>query len=103
MRIIAVVIALVALSSCGRESVGINGIVRVSEDGKVLTFATLSCNGDPKVKVTETDTEVQINIRAKSSGDDCADGATVTLARPLGDREVLDGKTDRPARVERPA
>jgi hypothetical protein len=89
--------------ACGRQTVGINGIVRVSDDGRVLEFGILSCNGDPKVEVTESPTSVKIDIRAKSSNDDCSDGGRVRLARPLGDREVIDGKTDEPARIERPA
>jgi len=51
-----------------------------------------SCNQSPEVEVHETTTEVSLEAtvdEAGSTGDDCLDSATLTLAAPLGDRRVI--------------
>jgi hypothetical protein len=51
-----------------------------------------SCNQNPEVEVHETTTEVSLDVtvdEAGSSGDDCLDNVTVTLAESLGDRRVI--------------
>jgi hypothetical protein len=76
--------------------------VEVRSDGRTLAFAVASCHGSPKATAEESAREVRISVRSDTSSDDeCADGATVKLDQPLGDRDVVDAKTGRALRVRR--
>ena len=51
--------------------------------------------------VEETESRVELEAVADvSSQDDCADGATVCLDAPLGDRALIDGTTGDAVRVD---
>lgn len=51
--------------------------------------------------VEETESRVELEAVADvSSQDDCADGATVCLDAPLGDRALIDGTTGDEVRVD---
>lgn len=69
-----------------------SGMVR--PPGEVLDLTVNACNADEDVVVTESDAEVRLRvIAAQETLDDCADGVTVRLARPLGTRAVIDDTT----------
>ena len=65
-----------------------------------------SCNASPKVSLlVESDTDVQIKAVVTPprlialSGNDCQDVVEVQLARPLGDRVIIDRHTGQTVRV----
>ncbi len=63
-----------------------------------LALAVGSCNATSiDVDTVESDVEVVITLRSHDDAatEDCADGTTVTLAEPLGDRTLVDGAADR--------
>ena len=101
MLLLSVLVGLLVGCS-STEAVSVIDEVEVRPDGRTLAFAVSSCHGSPKATAEESAGEVRISVRSDtSSNDDCADGATVKLDRPLGDREVVDAKTGRALRVWR--
>jgi hypothetical protein len=65
------------------------------EDPKTLQLMIDTCNADLVLKVTETADDVRIAVTGDEPDDpgDCADGRTVRLTKPLGDRTVTDANT----------
>jgi hypothetical protein len=72
------------------------------EEPRILQLWVDTCNADLSVSVEETYEEVRIAVTEESdpSGGDCADGIYVALARPLGDRTVIDEHTDAAVAVD---
>ena len=70
--------------------------VGVSPDGLVLGFGIDTCNADITYTVEETPTEVIVTpeVRNDDRGSDCRDSFTVTLAEPLRNRILIDGRND---------
>jgi hypothetical protein len=100
LLLVVLVGLLVGCSS--REAVSVIDEVVVRPDDRTLGFAVSSCHGSPKATAEESASQVRIIVRSDtSSNDDCADGATVKLNQPLGDRDVVDAKTGRALRVRR--
>jgi hypothetical protein len=90
MRLAILVIALsaAALSACaGAKDRPIISFELVAQ--RTLRVSVSSCSGNPTVDVDESATTVVLRARGGDSGDDCADGAIVTLREPLGERVVM--------------
>jgi hypothetical protein len=75
-----------------------------SVDGRALVLSLNACNlRDYERDVDETSSSVTITVTAVGkNGDDCADGAIVPLAEPLGERELIDGSNGEPIATEPP-
>lgn len=63
-----------------------------------------SCNKNPTVELEESIKEIRLRVEVKSrlellSGD-CLDGVSIELAKPLGERTVLDDATDETVTVQ---
>lgn len=58
-----------------------------------LTVAVDACQGDPEVQVEESDEVVRVVATVVVPGPACADGVTVPLDRPLGERRLVDSHT----------
>lgn len=71
--------------------------VWVGTDDRELQVVVDSCNREPEVTAVETAEEVRLHARIDRSfallTNDCADGATVMLEEPLGNRPVVDDST----------
>lgn len=88
------VVCLVMAYSCthadsGRHQVP---IMEVSASGVELRLSVGACNDDAEV-ATAGETADRVTISVMSSKDykgDCADGASVTLKKPIGNRRVVD-------------
>ncbi len=66
----------------------------ISPDGLKLELGIGSCNADLRVVLVETDDEVTVSVFVENdTRDDCRDNAVVTLAEPLAERTVVDGRT----------
>ena len=66
--------------------------VWVLSDGRTLEISVASCNADHGIEVQEDLQTVAVWVTAANdSGDDCADGITIELEAPLGDRTFVDG------------
>lgn len=69
-----------------------------------LSLVVSSCNKQPTTEVQESDHQVRVTaFSARGSrfgGDDCLDGATVRLDRPLGQRKVIDGSNGRSVPIQ---
>jgi hypothetical protein len=66
-----------------------------------------SCNAHPRIRVEESTTRVTLTAFIDREGildgqGDCADGAVVRLAAPLGTRAVVDGSDDERLAVSAP-
>ena len=102
------VLAVALLTSCSasadsasteRERVP-TGINEWQVDGDVLQLGVNSCNSAPEASVVETDADVTVTVTVLGPASDgamdaCMDAVTVTLAKPLGDRAVIDESTGR--------
>ena len=69
-----------------------------------LSLSVASCSGDPKVPyLRETDVDVQVKVRASSTpfhgGCDGLDVVEIRLAKPLGNRVVVDKHSGRSVSV----
>lgn len=102
---VAVLAGLVMSSGCSQDT-GVRVIKVVGgPDSTTLELSVDSCNRHPVARVTESDTEVRIRVSADpegSGGGDCADGASVNLAKPLGDRSVIDEVADKAVALTSP-
>jgi hypothetical protein len=69
--------------------------VRLGEKRKDLIVNLAACNAERNaVDVAEDETRVLLYARTTGGGDGfCSDGVTVSLARELGQRTVLDGNS----------
>jgi hypothetical protein len=85
----------------GRHEVS---VIDASVEGRSLHLALNACNlRDYEQDVDEGPAAVTITVTAVGKNqDDCADGATVTLAEPLGERELIDGSDGEPIPTEPP-
>ena len=94
------VLVLVALPACSSDSTGeVPVVIQVTiqsvqglPDSAELLLVINTCQQGPQASVEETPTAVRVTVTADRSHDnqDCADGITVNLAGPLGDRNVFD-------------
>ena len=70
-----------------------------------LSVGVNSCHKNPEVsRLVETDVDVQVRVVADShpfllGGQECMDTAEIQLAKPLGDRTVVDMRTDEVVRL----
>ena len=85
---------VLVVSSCSSQT----GILDAgaSEDGKTLTLGMKACHGDYELAVEERVDTVTVNATdqrfpIRLRGDDCSDQLTVELAKPLGERHLVDG------------
>ena len=88
------------LASCGADWAEVHGVTarRKSDTSVSVDYDICWVNNDPmpKAKVVESDTEVRITSAVKARGSDskaCLTTETVTLASPIGERAVVDGRT----------
>jgi hypothetical protein len=99
---VAVLLAaiLVLLACGGRRDAKI--VDAVLEGERTLVLGIDACNADEnRVSTTEDPETVRVSVTTDDApgGDDCADGVTVELAAPLGDRELIDETTGEPVAV----
>lgn len=105
-RILSIACALSAdalLSGCQVSAPVIE--VWVGTDDRELQVTVDSCNREPEVTAVETAEDVRLHARVDRSfalaTNACADGATVMLEEPLGNRAVLDESTGAPLTVQK--
>ena len=93
-RVLSGVAALVLLTSCGSDGTGIVEAYG-SPDSERLELAIDACRAEStSYDAEESDDEVVITITTEGGeGPECADGLTVELEEPLGDRRLVDGST----------
>ncbi|MEM9135267.1 MAG: hypothetical protein AAF962_26310 [Actinomycetota bacterium] len=103
------ILATVAFAGCGTDG----GRQRVSvleaqpkDGGQTISIWVGSCEGEPTAVVTGNTERIIIDVEAfvptGDSNTECADGLVIQLAEPLGDRQVIDGRTGDEVRVEVP-
>lgn len=100
---VLLVASLVLLGCGGRRDARI--VDAVLEGDRTLVLSIDACNADDnRTETTEEDDAVTIAVNTDDppGGDDCADGVTVELADPLGNRALIDESTSEPVEV-RPA
>jgi hypothetical protein len=100
---VLLVASLVLLGCGGRRDARI--VDAVLEGDRTLVLSIDACNADDnRTETTEEDDAVTIAVTTDDppGGDDCADGVTVELAGPLGNRALIDESTGEPVEV-RPA
>ncbi|MEQ1787253.1 MAG: hypothetical protein ABL966_09385 [Acidimicrobiales bacterium] len=106
-------VALVLAGSLTMVSALVGGCSRIEEavpvSGAVLAISptqfevTVGCFDSVRVEVDEETDRVELLAYGKGRiGGDCASTAIVSLAAPLGDRSVVDGKTGRTVPVTPP-
>ncbi len=93
-KIVLVGLVAMVLGGCYSDPAFMEDEIYVSPDGLLLNIGIGSCNADITVAVEETPTEVIVTptVENNQRGHDCADGFLVTLAEPLGERAVVDGR-----------
>lgn len=84
------------------RAVEING-AQLLPDGRLVANLNVCNAGENTVQVSESDGEVLVTARTDGpvAGDECSDGIAVPLNDPLGDRELVDGTTGEPIKVDR--
>ena len=92
----ALLLCLVALvvTACSNDVPIIDAAA--SGDGTTLFVSFNSCNAELGFDIEEGDDQVVVtamHLRPPQVGEDCADGHTVVLDAPLGDRQLVDGAT----------
>lgn len=67
----------------------------LSADGMTLELGIDTCNADLTTEVEYTASFVYITVNAENdhTGDDCADGLTIVLEQPMGNRQLVNGRT----------
>ncbi len=75
---------------------GVVAVAGYEMEGTLVTLIVMSCNGDPKATVTETDAEVRVSVVSTTykESDACQDPVEIQLANPLGDRPIIDESSD---------
>ena len=96
-RVVVVGAALLLLGCApAREPVAILEVLP-DESGAEPDLLVVTCQGDPEVaELVEGPAEVRVTVVSdvqRGQGPGCADGVTVRLAEPLGDRALVDGST----------
>lgn len=71
------------------------------DDGVTLELVVDVCAAGSETLVQETESSVTVEIRVDSKGGDCGWSEVVTLARPLGDRSLIDAYDNETIPVER--
>lgn len=66
--------------------------VSVAADGRTIDVGW-HCHVDADVDVAESEKEIRLTLRGHNYKGDCADHVRTTLAKPLGDRLVVDAVT----------
>jgi hypothetical protein len=90
---VALVVGLVVLLAGCSTNPAINEVY-LRSDGVTIEFGVGSCNADLDAEVVESDTTVEVTITAENdTSQDCADLVVITLDRPLGERELVNGST----------
>jgi uncharacterized lipoprotein NlpE involved in copper resistance len=87
-------VSLVLLGCSTRRDARI--VDAVLEGDRTLVLNIDACNADDnRTETTENGDTVTIAVTTDDppGGDDCADGVTVELADPLGDRALIDAST----------
>jgi hypothetical protein len=93
IRLGAAVLMAMVLSTCSTRGVGIEE-ASITADGRTLELIVGSCNADLSVEVDESASRVTVTVTARNdTSDDCQDGVTVHLRRPLDERSLIDGVT----------
>jgi hypothetical protein len=95
-----------ACFGCGSERRDAAIIDAILEGERTLVLTISACNAEEnRASVREEPDAVTVSVTTDDppGGDDCADGVTVHLSDPLGDRPVVDGATDQPVDVRRSA
>ncbi len=80
------------VTACGGNA-GTARILSWESDGNSLNVAVDTCGADLAIEsLVETDDTVVLTIVYQNDerDDDCTDGISVQLARPLGERVVID-------------
>jgi len=90
LTVVATLSAL--LAGCGWVSRSVEILhVSVSPDGMTIEMSVAACNADLSVDVLETPESVAVYVTALDETDaDCADGFTIELEAPLGERIFID-------------
>ncbi|WP_062317393.1 hypothetical protein [Demequina maris] len=69
-------------------------------DDTVIKISSGTCQGDPEVTVDETDTTITLSlvtdIVIEGNALACAEGLTIHLDAPVGDRDIIDSFTGEP-------
>jgi hypothetical protein len=93
--LVAVTLAVVALACSDHERETSVFAAQLLGD-RTLELSLGACNAE-KNEATVTEDESSVTVRVVSTnpseGEDCADGVTVELDEPLGDRELIDATT----------
>jgi hypothetical protein len=93
IRLGAAVLVAMVLSACSTRGVAIEE-ASITADGRTLELIVGSCNADLSVDVDESPSRVTVTVTARNdTSDDCLDGVTEQLRRPLGERSLVDGVT----------
>lgn len=79
------------------EERGVQPIAGWFNGGTLQSLMVDTCQGDPVAVVEENDQTATITVTSTkyNTGTACLDGLQVELNRPLGDRQVIDGATDK--------
>lgn len=84
----------IVLVGCGADAAPVTiQSVEISPDGRTLGIVVNACPS-AQVDVEEFDDRVVLSASAKPNDDDCAAIETVSLGQPVGDRTILDGRTN---------
>lgn len=67
----------------------------LAADGATLELTIDTCNADLTIEVEYTASFVYVTVDAENdhTGDACADGLTIVLEEPMGDRQLVDGRS----------
>lgn len=87
------------LAGCSRHP-EVGNWVLLRPGGVTIEFGVDTCNADLQAEVVESATRVEVTITAlNDTTDACRDLLVVTLAEPLGDRELTNGATGKALQV----
>ena len=91
---VGVIFSGIVLVGCGADAAPVTiQSVEISPDGRTLGIVVNACPS-AQVDVEEFDDRVVLSASAKPNDDDCAAIETVSLGQPVGDRTILDGRTN---------
>jgi len=92
LSVVLVVGSLLLLAACSTNPEIDEVFLR--SDSVTIEFGVNACNADLFAEVVESDTTVEVTITAENDTTDaCADLIAITLDKPLGDRQVVNGST----------
>jgi hypothetical protein len=98
----SVLVLAILMSACSNQVV-IQEVV-ANGDATTLNLGLASCGGTYEVDVVETTESVKVRVQDQRSpisfgGDACADGWTIDLSEPLGERDLIDASNGEPVVV----